>query len=430
MISHLTTTPKNEVLQEEDLGPKSKQLTDAENLAQVLEEEKRELVAQLAHSEASHQSIIRDFIHTVVNMLQTSMKYRRSLAISLSYTTGWLGGLSLGRTEEDIKVADSYLLPPEDLMNVFLDVPVNASTDIQDSHGCWHISSKVYSENSLTKRRCRKTKSYTCGSSTYNADILKSADIDDLHQTMAPGSKLDQDPEPISIRLGQFSFGLIPSKNQMDTHYRRHPNILKLQSLPQINTGLLGNRFCTVINQILTDPDNTINVDRLKLDEDLQREEPLTRDIGIRKTTPCPKLTAYADADHCGKEAMQILQTTEYIAMSGCCAQILWMRSQLKDYGFKFNKIPLYCDNKSVIALCCNNVQHSRSKHIDIRHHFIREQVENRVVELYFVEMNYQLADILIKALPRERFEFLLPRLGMKSMTPETLKHLQKGEDE
>ncbi|GJT57427.1 hypothetical protein Tco_0992481 [Tanacetum coccineum] len=80
----------------------------------------------------------------------------------------------------------------------------------------------------------------------------------------------------------------------------------------------------------------------------------------------------------------------EYIAMSGCCAQILWMRSQLKDYGFEFNKIPLYCDNKSAIALCCNNVQHSRSKHIDIRYHFIREQVENRVVELYFVIMNPQ----------------------------------------
>ncbi|GKB89539.1 integrase, catalytic region, zinc finger, CCHC-type containing protein [Tanacetum coccineum] len=98
-------------------------------------------------------------------------------------------------------------------------------------------------------------------------------------------------------------------------------------------------------------------------------------------------------------------------------------------YGFAFNNIPLYCDNKSAIALCCNNVQHSRSKHIDIRHHFIREQVENRVVELYFVETNYQLADILTKALPRERFEFLLPRLGMKSLTPETLKRLQEGED-
>ncbi|GJZ92056.1 copia protein, partial [Tanacetum coccineum] len=106
------------------------------------------------------------------------------------------------------------------------------------------------------------------------------------------------------------------------------------------------------------------------------------------------------------------------------------IKKRLKDYGFDFNKIPLYCDNKSAIALCCNNVQHSRSKHIDIRHHFIREQVENRVVELYFVETNYQLADILTKALPRERFEFLLPRLGMKSLTPETLKRLQEGEDE
>ncbi|GKA77797.1 retrovirus-related pol polyprotein from transposon TNT 1-94, partial [Tanacetum coccineum] len=74
------------------------------------------------------------------------------------------------------------------------------------------------------------------------------------------------------------------------------------------------------------------------------------------------------------KQRSTTISTTEaeYIAMSGCCAQILWMRSQLKDYGFIFNKIPLYCDNKSAIALSCNNVQHSRSKHIDIRHHFIR----------------------------------------------------------
>ncbi|GJR46880.1 hypothetical protein Tco_1314983 [Tanacetum coccineum] len=88
----------------------------------------------------------------------------------------------------------------------------------------------------------------------------------------------------------------------------------------------------------------------------------------------CMALTAFADADHAGCQDSR--RKAEYIAMSGCCAQILWMRSQLKDYGFGFNKIPLYCDNKSAIALCCNNVQHSRSKYIDIRHHFIREQVE------------------------------------------------------
>ncbi|GKD78823.1 hypothetical protein Tco_1341444 [Tanacetum coccineum] len=103
----------------------------------------------------------------------------------------------------------------------------------------------------------------------------------------------------------------------------------------------------------------------------------------------------------------------EYIAMSGCYAQILWMRLQLTDYGFAFNNIPLYCDNKSAIALCCNK------KHIDIRHHFIRAQVENGVVELYFVTTDYQLAGIFTKPLPRERFEFLLPRLEMKNRMAE-----------
>ncbi|GKC17568.1 retrovirus-related pol polyprotein from transposon TNT 1-94, partial [Tanacetum coccineum] len=159
-------------------------------------------------------------------------------------------------------------------------------------------------------------------------------------------------------------------------------------------------------------------------------------------------LTAYADADHAGcqdtrrstsgsaqflgdklvswsskKQTSTSISSTEaeYIAMSGCCTQILWMRSQLSDYGFAYNHVPVYYDNKSVIALCFNNVHHSRSKHIDIQHHFIREQVENGVVELYSVRIEYQLSDIFTKALPRERFEFILPWLGMKCMKPETL---------
>nr|GEZ48091.1 uncharacterized mitochondrial protein AtMg00810-like [Tanacetum cinerariifolium] len=71
------------------------------------------------------------------------------------------------------------------------------------------------------------------------------------------------------------------------------------------------------------------------------------------------------------KSTMISKTEAEYIAMSRCCASILWMRSQLTDYGFVFNKIPLYCNNRSAIALCCNNVQHSKSKHIDIQYHFI-----------------------------------------------------------
>nr|GEU52788.1 Gag-Pol polyprotein [Tanacetum cinerariifolium] len=117
-------------------------------------------------------------------------------------------------------------------------------------------------------------------------------------------------------------------------------------------------------------------------------------------------------------QIMQVVKTHEEVYPEVLSSLILWMRSQLTDYGFDFNKIPLYCDNHSAIALCCNNVQHSRSKYIDIRHHFIREQVERGVVELYFVTMDYQLVEIFTKALPRQRFEFILPRLGPLQLPP------------
>ncbi|GKB34797.1 retrovirus-related pol polyprotein from transposon TNT 1-94, partial [Tanacetum coccineum] len=114
-------------------------------------------------------------------------------------------------------------------------------------------------------------------------------------------------------------------------------------------------------------------------------------------------LTAYADADHAGCQDTR--RSTSGSAQFLGDKLILWMRSQLTDYDFVFNKIPLYYDNRSAIALCCNNVQHFRSKHIDIQHHFIREKVEKGVVELYFVMTDYQSSgrDIFTKALPKRR---------------------------
>ncbi|GKC93721.1 hypothetical protein Tco_1159163 [Tanacetum coccineum] len=152
-----------------------------------------------------------------------------------------------------------------------------------------------------------------------------------------------------------------------------------------------------------------------------------SKDIGM-------SLTAYADADHAGcqdtryntlgsaqflgdklvswsskKQKCTAISSTEaeYIALSGCSTQILWMRSQLTDYSFQFNKIPLYCDNKSAIAL-----------------------LENGIVELYFVRIEYQLANIFTKPLPRDRFNFLIEKLGMRSMSPEMLKRLAEETDE
>ncbi|GJZ70800.1 hypothetical protein Tco_0634651, partial [Tanacetum coccineum] len=114
----------------------------------------------------------------------------------------------------------------------------------------------------------------------------------------------------------------------------------------------------------------------------------------------------------------------EYVSLSACCAQVLWLRTQLTDYGFHFNKIPMYYDSKAAIAIACNPVQHSRTKHIDVRYHFIKEHVENGIVELFFVGIEYQLADLLTTTLSKDRFKYLVKRIGMRCLTPEELEVL------
>ncbi|GKE77062.1 copia protein [Tanacetum coccineum] len=193
------------------------------------------------------------------------------------------------------------------------------------------------------------------------------------------------------------------------------------------------------------DQDNPNHVYKLKKALYGLKQAPRARGLWYPKDSSIA-LTAYAYADHAGcqdtirstsgsmlllgdrlvswsskRQKSTVISSTEdeYIALSSCWAQVLWMRSQLTDY-----------DNKSAIALCCNNVQHSRSKHIDIRFHFIKEQVENGVVELYFVNTRYQLADIFTKAIGRERIEFLINKLGMRSFILETLKQLADKAEE
>nr|GEY89263.1 copia protein [Tanacetum cinerariifolium] len=117
----------------------------------------------------------------------------------------------------------------------------------------------------------------------------------------------------------------------------------------------------------------------------------------------------------------------EYMSLSTCCAQVLWMRTQLTDCGFYFNKIPIYYDSKSAIAISCNLVQHSRTKHIVVCHHFIKEHVEKGTIELYFVKTGYQMADLFTKALSVERFNYLVRRHGMRSLSPQELERLAKS---
>nr|GFA42137.1 retrovirus-related Pol polyprotein from transposon TNT 1-94 [Tanacetum cinerariifolium] len=91
----------------------------------------------------------------------------------------------------------------------------------------------------------------------------------------------------------------------------------------------------------------------------------------------------------------------EYVALSASCPQ-------------------------SAIAISCNSVQHSRTKHILTRYHFIKELVENGIIELYFMRTKYQLADMFTKALPEDRFKYLVRRIGMRCLTPAELEVLAK----
>ncbi|KAI3697877.1 hypothetical protein L6452_30976 [Arctium lappa] len=158
-------------------------------------------------------------------------------------------------------------------------------------------------------------------------------------------------------------------------------------------------------------------------------------------------LMAYSDADHAGcmldrkstlgyiqflgdkllswvsKKQLCVSTSTaevEYVAATSCCSQVLWMRTQLRDYGFKFDKIPIYCDSKSAIAISTNSVQHTKTKHIDVRYHFIKVNVEKGTIELYFVNPDYQLADL---PLDEKRFNFLISKIVLRGSLHDHIKY-------
>jgi len=103
----------------------------------------------------------------------------------------------------------------------------------------------------------------------------------------------------------------------------------------------------------------------------------------------------------------------EYIASASCCAQLLWMRQTLRDYGVTCDKVPLLCDNESAIKIAHNPVQHTKTKHIEIRHHFIREHVSHGDIDLSYVGTEWQLADIFTKPLDEARFRELRHELNI-----------------
>ncbi|GJW14303.1 putative ribonuclease H-like domain-containing protein [Tanacetum coccineum] len=126
------------------------------------------------------------------------------------------------------------------------------------------------------------------------------------------------------------------------------------------------------------------------------RPDIYTKDSGF-------ELTGFPDAGYVGCQD-SFKSTFGGTRFLGEKLVVIWMQTRLTDYGFHFNKIPIYYDSKSAIAISCNPVQHSRTKHVTVRYHFIKEHVEKGTIELYFVKTNYQLAKLFTKALPVDSY--------------------------
>ncbi|GJR44416.1 putative ribonuclease H-like domain-containing protein [Tanacetum coccineum] len=131
-----------------------------------------------------------------------------------------------------------------------------------------------------------------------------------------------------------------------------------------------------------------------------------------RKSTTggCQFLGSRLVSWQCKKQTIVANSTTEaeYIAASHCCGQVLWLQNQLLDYGYNFMRTKIHIDNESTISVIKNPVSHSKTKHIEIRFHFIRDSYEKKLIEMVKIHTDNNVADLLTKAFDVTRFEFLI----------------------
>ncbi|GJY64030.1 putative ribonuclease H-like domain-containing protein [Tanacetum coccineum] len=120
----------------------------------------------------------------------------------------------------------------------------------------------------------------------------------------------------------------------------------------------------------------------------------------------------------CKKQTVVANSTTkaEYIAASHCCGQVLWIQNQMLDFGFNFMQTKIHVENESAICVVKNPVYHSKTKHIEIRHHFIRDSYKKRLVEMVKIHTDNNVVDLLTKAFDVSRFNFLVASIGMLNL--------------
>ncbi|GJV67801.1 putative ribonuclease H-like domain-containing protein [Tanacetum coccineum] len=120
----------------------------------------------------------------------------------------------------------------------------------------------------------------------------------------------------------------------------------------------------------------------------------------------------------CKKQTIVANSTTEaeYVVAASCCRQVLWIQNQMADYGYNIMNTKIFHDNESTICIVKNPVFHSKTKHIEIRHHFIRDSNENKLIQMIKIHTDQNVADLLTKAFDVSRFQYLIASIGMLNL--------------
>ncbi|KAI3746688.1 hypothetical protein L6452_09127 [Arctium lappa] len=273
------------------------------------------------------------------------------------------------------------------------------------------------------------------------------------------GLQVKQLPEGIFINQAKYIKDMLRKFNMLDSSVMKTPMAIgtlldaDLSGKP-VDQKVYRSMIGSLLYLTASRPDIMFSSVRYQSNPKESRFNAVKRILRYLKGTPnlglwYPKdsrfdLTAFTDADHAGckldrkstsgscqfigdklvswttKKQNYVSTFTaeaEYVAAASCCSQVLWMKTQLRDFGYNYKSVPIYCDSKSVIAITTNPVQHSKTKHIDVRYHFIKDHVEKGDIEMHFVQTDFQLADLFTKPLDEKRFQFLISKLGMLNMS-------------
>ncbi|KAI3771213.1 hypothetical protein L6452_02372 [Arctium lappa] len=259
--------------------------------------------------------------------------------------------------------------------------------------------------------------------SKYVSEILQKYKLNDstsMRTPLSTGVKLDSDPlgENVDIKtyrgmIGSLLYLTASSPDIMFAtclcaRYQANPKVSHLTAVKRIFRYLRGTQTLGLWYPKLSNFDLTAYTDADHVGCKLDR----------KSTSGCCQLLGNKVVSWSSKKQNCVSTSTaeaEYVAAASCCSQVLWMKTQLRDYGQQIDRIPILCDSKSAIAISANPVQHSKTKHIDVRYHFLKDHVEKGTIEMYFVPTELQLADIFTKALDERRASRLVSDVSIRA---------------